>query len=49
MAEYKKSGSLKALIVTGCMAERYREEITKEIRKWTLSLELLLTGISWTR
>ena len=24
MAEYKKSGSLKALIVTGCMAERYR-------------------------
>ena len=31
MAEYKKSGSLKALIVTGCMAERYREEITKEI------------------
>ncbi|WP_287492791.1 30S ribosomal protein S12 methylthiotransferase RimO [Sellimonas sp.] len=31
MAEYKKSGSLKALIVTGCMAERYHEEITKEI------------------
>lgn len=31
MAEYKKSGSLKALIVTGCMAERHREEITKEI------------------
>ena len=31
MAEYKKSGSLKALVVTGCMAERYREEITKEI------------------
>lgn len=31
MAEYKKSGSLKALIVTGCMAERYREEVTKEI------------------
>lgn len=31
MAEYKKSGSLKALIVTGCMAERYRKEITKEI------------------
>lgn len=31
MAEHKKSGNLKALIVTGCMAERYREEITKEI------------------
>lgn len=31
MAEYKKQGSCKALIVTGCLAERYREEITKEI------------------
>lgn len=31
MAEYKTSGSLKALIVTGCLAERYREDITKEI------------------
>lgn len=31
MAEYKKSGSCKALIVTGCMAQRYREEIIKEI------------------
>ena len=31
MAEYKKVGNLKALIVTGCMAERYKEEILKEI------------------
>ena len=31
MAEYKNSGSLKALIVTGCMAERYRDEIRREI------------------
>lgn len=31
MAEYKKEGSLKALIVTGCLAERYREEIMEEI------------------
>ena len=31
MAELKKNGSLKALIVTGCLAERYREEIQKEI------------------
>ncbi|MDD3174587.1 MAG: 30S ribosomal protein S12 methylthiotransferase RimO [Herbinix sp.] len=31
MAEYKKSGSLKALIVTGCLAERYKEEILNEI------------------
>ena len=25
MAEYKKSGSLKGLIVTGCLAQRYRK------------------------
>ena len=31
MAELKKNGSLKALIVSGCLAERYREEIQKEI------------------
>ncbi|MCI9060475.1 MAG: radical SAM protein, partial [Lachnospiraceae bacterium] len=31
MAEYKDAGSCKALIVAGCLAERYREEICKEI------------------
>ena len=31
MAQYKECGSLKALIVTGCLAERYKEEIIKEI------------------
>ena len=31
MAEYKKNGNAKALIVTGCMAERYRQEILDEI------------------
>lgn len=31
MAEYKKSGSCKVLIVTGCMAQRYQNEITEEI------------------
>ena len=31
MAEYRKNGSAKALIVTGCMAERYRQEILDEI------------------
>lgn len=31
MSEYKKNGSAKALIVTGCMAERYRQEILDEI------------------
>lgn len=31
MAEYKKEGSLKALIVTGCLAQRYQQEILDEI------------------
>ena len=31
MANYKTEGNLKALIVTGCLAQRYKEEITKEI------------------
>ena len=31
MAELRKSGRLKALIVTGCLAQRYREEIQTEI------------------
>lgn len=31
MAEWKNKGKLKGLIVTGCLAERYREEILKEI------------------
>ena len=31
MAEYKKTGRAKALIVTGCLAERYRQEIIDEI------------------
>lgn len=30
-AEYKKDGSCKALIVTGCLAERYRDDVTEEI------------------
>lgn len=31
MAEYKKAGSCKTLIVTGCMAQRYKNEITEEV------------------
>jgi ribosomal protein S12 methylthiotransferase len=31
MAEYKKTGRLKALIVAGCLAERYKEEILTQI------------------
>lgn len=30
-AQYKKDGNCKALIVTGCLAERYRDDITEEI------------------
>lgn len=33
MAEYKKAGSCKALIVTGCMAQRYKQEILDEIEE----------------
>ncbi len=33
MAELKKAGSLKVLIVTGCMAQRYKEEILSEIEE----------------
>lgn len=31
MAEYKKTGPCKALIVTGCLAQRYKQEIVDEI------------------
>lgn len=31
MAEYKNGGRLKALIVTGCLAQRYQQEILDEI------------------
>ncbi len=31
MAELRKSGSIKALVAAGCLAQRYREEIQKEI------------------
>lgn len=30
-AAYKQDGNLKALIVTGCLAERYKDDITEEI------------------
>ncbi len=31
MADYKTNGKCKKLIVTGCLAERYREEVLKEM------------------
>ncbi len=30
-AQYKKDGNCKAVIVTGCLAERYRDDVTAEI------------------
>lgn len=33
MAEYRKNGSCKALIVTGCLAQRYQKEILDEIEE----------------
>src|SRR5512132_3677291 len=31
MAEYKKTGRARKLIVAGCLVERYREEIRKDL------------------
>lgn len=33
LAELKKEGKIKAIIVTGCLAERYQGEIMKELRE----------------
>ena len=30
-AQYKADGNLKALVVAGCLAERYRDDVTEEI------------------
>ena len=50
MAEYRKAGSCKALLVTGCLAQRYQDEIAKEIPEvdavlGTTALEGLLEGL----
>src|ERR1700741_5214423 len=31
MAEHKKTGACRTLVVTGCMAERYRDELKAQI------------------
>ena len=36
MAEYKKTGSCKVLVVTGCMAQRYKNEIIEEVPETSL-------------
>ena len=50
MAEYKDHGSCKVLIVTGCLAQRYQNEIIKEIPQvdailGTNSYEEIVTAI----
>lgn len=50
MAEYKEAGSCKALLVTGCLAQRYRDEILKEIPQvdavlGTNSYEKIVTAV----
>lgn len=50
MAEYKKNGSIKALLVTGCLAQRYKQEILDEIEEvdaviGTNSYDLIMEAI----
>lgn len=50
MAEYRKAGSCKVLLVTGCLAQRYQEEIAVEIPQvdavlGTTALEELLQAL----
>lgn len=50
MAEHKKEGKLKALIVTGCLAQRYKAEIMEEIPEvdaclGTSSYDAIVTAI----
>lgn len=50
MAEYKKSGCLKALIAAGCLAQRYKKEIQDEIPEvdailGTTSIDRILDAI----
>lgn len=50
MAEYRKSGPCRALVVAGCLAQRYQEEIAAEIPEvdvvlGTTAMEDLLAGL----
>ncbi|MFA9375177.1 MAG: 30S ribosomal protein S12 methylthiotransferase RimO [Lachnotalea sp.] len=51
MAEYKKSGSCKALIAAGCLAQRYKQEIQDEIKEvdailGTTSIDSILEAVN---
>lgn len=45
MAEYKKQGQCKALIVTGCLSQRYKEELLQELPE----VDALLGTDEWGR
>ncbi len=45
MAEYRRNGSCLALLVTGCLAQRYRQEITNEIPE----VDAILGTSSWDK
>ena len=47
MAKYRTAGSCKVLLVTGCMAERYRDEIIRRFRRLTPYLERTAMTKSW--
>ena len=49
MAELKKEGRLKALIVTGCLAQRYKEEIIEllMIKYWRRLMRRWKAGTVW--
>ncbi|MDD6212657.1 MAG: 30S ribosomal protein S12 methylthiotransferase RimO [Clostridiales bacterium] len=44
MTEYKKAGCCRGIVVTGCLAERYREEILKEMPE----VDAVLGTASWS-
>lgn len=44
LADLKKNGNLKALVVTGCLAQRYKEELLKELPEVDIAVTLGANG-----
>ncbi len=49
MAEYKETGSCKYLIVTGCLVERYEEELKKELPEVDLFVSIKNYDELWNK
>ena len=49
MAEYKETGNCKYLIVTGCLVERYEEELRKELPEVDLFVSIKNYDELWNR